>query len=92
MQVAPWTIAAYIGVGTIWLVTMLVLARRQYEWVSLKEAVIHLLAWPFVFVALRLWSLALVAAAIVGLAAISASAPDTLIAEFWGAVRRVSTQ
>ena len=92
MQVVPWTFAAYIGVGAIWLVTMLVLARRQYEWVSLKEAVIHLLAWPFVLVVLRLWTVALVAAAVIGLTAIAASAPDTLIAELLGVVRRVSTQ
>ena len=92
MQVAPWTFAIYVGIGVIWLVAMLVLARREYEWVSPKEAMIHLLAWPFVFVTLRLWGVAFAAAAIVGLAAISAFAPDEFMADVLVAVRRVSAQ
>ena len=78
MQVAAWTLAIYVGVGVIWLIAMLALARQQYEWVSPKEAVIHLLAWPFVFVALRLWGVGFVAVAVIGLTALSALAPDTL--------------
>jgi hypothetical protein len=82
MEIAPWTIAAYVGIGAAWLIAMLVLARREYDYVSFKEAVIHVLAWPFVLVVLRLWWVAFVAVAIIGLAAISALAPmQSLMAE-----------
>lgn len=82
MNAAPWTFAAYVGIGAVWLVAMLVLARQQYEYVSFKEAVIHVLAWPFVLVALRLWWVVFIAGAIVGLAALSALAPvQSLMAE-----------
>ncbi len=82
MNAAPWTFAAYVGIGAVWLVAMLVLARRQYEYVSLKEAVIHVLAWPFVLVVLRLWWVAFVAATIIGLAALSTLPPiQSLMAE-----------
>ena len=82
MEVAPWTIAAYVGIGAAWLIAMLVLAKREYDSVSFKEAVIHVLAWPFVLIVLRLWWVAFVAVAIIGLAALSSFAPvQSLMAE-----------
>ena len=90
MHVATWTLGIYIGIGVFWLIAMLVLAQREYQWVSPKEAMLHLLAWPFVFVAMRLWGVAFVAVAFIGLTAVSAFVPDTLLAELIGAVWRAS--
>ena len=64
MDVAAWAFVLYVGIGALWLSAMLMLARRQYETVSLKEALIHLLGWPFVLVVLRLWWVGAMIAAI----------------------------
>jgi hypothetical protein len=82
MEAAHWTFGAYVAIGAAWLIAMLVLARREYDYVSFKEAVIHVLAWPFVLVVLRLWWVAFVATAIIGMAALSTFAPmQSLLAE-----------
>ena len=68
MDAALWVLAVYVGIGVAWLVAMLILARTQYETVFLKEALIHLFAWPFVLVELRLWWIGFVAATVAGTA------------------------
>ena len=55
MRVAGWAFVLYVGIGVLWLSAMLILARREYETVSPREALIHLLGWPFVLVVLRVW-------------------------------------
>ena len=69
MDAALWALAVYIGLGAVWLVAMLVLARFEYEAVYLKEILIHLVAWPFVLVELRLWWAGFVAATVFASAA-----------------------
>lgn len=63
-------VAVYLGIGLVWLPVVVAMSKRQFEHVSPKEAVVHIVAWPWVFFELKLWWLALSAAAIVGAIAI----------------------
>jgi hypothetical protein len=64
-----WPFGVYFGIGVVWLAVVKVMARSQYEYVSPKEAAIHILAWPFVLVEVKLWWVAIAAVAVVGAAA-----------------------
>lgn len=55
MDVMLWAIVVYFGSGVVWLAVILVLARIDYQTISIKEALIHLLAWPYVLVSARVW-------------------------------------
>ena len=65
-------VAVYFGIGVVWLAVVKVMARSQYEYVSPKEAAIHILAWPFVLVEVKLWWVAIAAVAVVGVTAFAA--------------------
>jgi hypothetical protein len=65
MSYLLWPFAVYFGIGVVWLSVVLVLARSQYQYVSPKESAIHILAWPFVFVEMKLWWVVITAAAVV---------------------------
>lgn len=56
-------VAVYLGIGLIWLSMVMAVSRRQFEYVSPKESAVHILGWPYVFFELKLWWLALSAAA-----------------------------
>lgn len=68
-----WPLAVYFGIGVVWLSVVVVLARSQYEYVSPKESAIHILGWPFVLIEVKLWWVAIVAVAIVGITAFTAA-------------------
>src|SRR5512143_686336 len=61
-----WPLAVYFGIGAAWLSVVWVFARTQYQYVSPKESAIHILAWPFVLVEVKLWWVAIAAVAVVG--------------------------
>lgn len=63
-ELALWIGIVYAGTGAAWLVAMLVLARTQQKAVSIKEAVIHAVGWPYAFYAPRLWWLLALAIAV----------------------------
>lgn len=63
-----WPLGAYIAIGIGWLALVIGLARSGFDYVSPKEATIHLLAWPYVLIDLKLWWVAVVAISVVGFA------------------------
>ena len=67
-----WPLSVYFGIGVVWLSVVLVLARSHYQYVSPKESAIHILAWPFVFIEMKLWWVAIAAVAVVGVTAFTA--------------------
>jgi len=61
-----WPLAVYLGIGVIWLSVVWTFARSQYQYVSPKESVVRLLAWPLVLFEAKLWWVAIAAVAVVG--------------------------
>ena len=61
-------IAVYLGIGVVWLSIVIVktVSKRQFEYVARKELIVRIVAWPWVFPELKLWWLALLAAATIG--------------------------
>jgi hypothetical protein len=67
MALASLVFGAYVTVGVVWFLAMLGLSQSSPESVSLREALFHILAWPYVFAVLRLWWALIVAAAMIGI-------------------------
>jgi hypothetical protein len=74
MSVLLWPLVGYLGIGIVWLVVLLTLVRSLHESVTVREAAVHLLGWPYVLVVLRLWWVVIVAALIFGLVSFAALA------------------
>jgi len=64
-----FVVAVYVGIGLVWFFIVRTVSRRQFEYVSPKESAVHILGWPYVFFELKLWWLALSAAATIGVTA-----------------------
>lgn len=71
MSDPTFVVTVYLVIGLIWLSMVKAVSRRQFEYVSPKEAAVHILGWPYVFFELKLWWLALFAAAALGAVALA---------------------